>query len=62
MITMGGADRGNATLRVMVGLGRLRDDGLECAAILGPANPHVVVDLTIERTHTALDETLGAEG
>ncbi len=40
LITMGGADAGNATLRVMAALGRLSHDGLECEAVLGAANPH----------------------
>jgi spore coat polysaccharide biosynthesis predicted glycosyltransferase SpsG len=40
LILMGGADSGNATLRVMEALRLLRDDSLECEAILGPANPH----------------------
>ncbi len=40
LITMGGADAGNATLTVMEALARLRGEGLECEAILGAANPH----------------------
>jgi UDP-2,4-diacetamido-2,4,6-trideoxy-beta-L-altropyranose hydrolase len=40
LITMGGADAGNATLTVMEALARLPGEGLECDAILGAANPH----------------------
>lgn len=40
LITLGGADAGNASLAVVKALARLDGDGLQCEAILGAANPH----------------------
>jgi UDP-2,4-diacetamido-2,4,6-trideoxy-beta-L-altropyranose hydrolase len=40
LVTLGGADPPNATLRVLGALGQLRAEGLEAVVLVGAANPH----------------------
>jgi UDP-2,4-diacetamido-2,4,6-trideoxy-beta-L-altropyranose hydrolase len=41
LVTLGGSDPDNITLRVMEALGRLGASGLEIRVVVGPANPHL---------------------
>jgi UDP-2,4-diacetamido-2,4,6-trideoxy-beta-L-altropyranose hydrolase len=40
LVTLGGADPANVTMRVLDGLRHLRTDGLEAVVLVGAANPH----------------------
>jgi UDP-2,4-diacetamido-2,4,6-trideoxy-beta-L-altropyranose hydrolase len=41
LVTLGGADRDNVTLRILEALDRLPHSRLEVAVLIGPANPHL---------------------
>lgn len=40
LVTLGGGDAGNVTLRIMQALERVKVEGLEATVVAGPTNPH----------------------
>jgi len=46
LVTMGGADPDNATLKVVKALGRVQVDGIEAVVVAGASNPHY--DILVE--------------